>query len=121
MNEPKYPRWCREFGHDHSGVSGPGIWSVHTEQCKRYYWGLPFKRCEHIQTLEEAIEEAGGLKDPPPPPPPAPPKEVHVYHHNIQKGDTVYITISGTADRKPMRVANVTKKGEADDLELEEV
>jgi hypothetical protein len=39
----------------------------------------------------------------------------------IKKGDTVYITITGTADRKPMRVVNVTKRGEADELELEEV
>ena len=39
----------------------------------------------------------------------------------IKKGTTVYITISGTGDRKPMRVVNVTNNGEADELELEEV
>jgi len=48
-------------------------------------------------------------------------KAFHPEPPKIKKGDIVHITINGTGAIGAMRVTNLAKKGEADELQLEEV
>src|ERR1700674_2524843 len=101
MSKPKYPRKCKKYGHNHTDYSiyiNNKPQPFHITQCLNYGGIWPFrKRCEHTEewTPDLGMPPISIFRDVPSTP-------------TIKKGDTVYITISGTGDRKPMRVVNVT-------------
>jgi hypothetical protein len=140
MSKSYYPSQCKEYGHNHldHSIYIDGIpQSFHITCCMNYGGIWPFrKRCEHIEEWTPDLKGTPPLsifKTPSPAspsnshytpmhiPPPSQPEDIE-FPQRIKKGDTVYITLPGIGYKtKPMHVVNVTKKGEADELELEEV